>query len=377
MKTLALAALLSLAAFPALAKDDFADAPRAGGIVGQINNVKKQWSGGAQAAPFAFAAPEADLTPEQALQTWSHACPAIAAYRASTHDRAKRGLGVTTHYAPGSSVLSYVGASWYYTWTAAPAAGGAGEFVPLLQYPNPDHRDKDLATLKNDLGALPPGTKHLLGFNEPDLGPKSKADNAPPAPDGAEKLMLRLMGMIPAGVKTELKIGSPALASPVVYRDKRPEVASWQKDYDAAAEHDASSPDARRDFIATHLYSAIVIEKTDSPEAAAAKVKAAAKGFLDRLHTLEDAYPGKEIWITEMGLMDPHGPKSADEVSFGAKDDACFMAETLSALDHDTRVARYAWFNADPAAAKPHFKTLPGTLYSGGKMTPLALLYKQ
>lgn len=377
MKTLSLAALLSLAVFPALAKDDVAGAPQAGGIVGQINGVKKQWSGAAQSAPFASAAPEADLTPEQALQAWSHACPAIAAYRATTHDRAKRGLGVTTHYAPGASVLSYVGASWYYTWTAVPAAGGAGEFVPLLQYPNPDHQDKDLAILKKDLGALPPGTKHLLGFNEPDLGPKSKADNAPPSPDGAEKLMRRLMDMIPPGVKANLKIGSPALASPVIYRDKRDEVASWETDYDAAAAHDASAPDARQDFIATHLYSGIVIEKTDSPEAAAAKVQGVVKNWLDRLHALEAAYPDKEIWITEMGLMDPHGPKSADEVSFGAKDDACFMAETLSAIDRDPRVARYAWFNADPAAPKPLFKTLPGTLYSGGKMTPLALLYKQ
>lgn len=371
MKPLALAALLSLAALPTHAKDDFAATPRAGGIVGQINDVKKQWSGGAQSAPFTAAAPEADLTPEQALQAWSHACPAIAAYRASTHNRDKRGLGVSKHYQPGSSVLSYVGASWYYTWTAEPIPGGSGEFVPLLQYPR--NQDKDIAILKKDLGAIPAGTKHLLGFNEPDIGPKIPDS---PTPDGAEELDVRLMAMIPEHVKSSLKVGSPALASPVVFRNKSFEVSSWETDYDAAA-HKGSSPDARQDFIATHLYAGISIEKTDTPEAAAAKVHVVATHFLDRLHTLEQAYPGKEIWITEMGLMDPQGPKSPEEVSFGAKDDACFMAETLATLDRDPRVARYAWFNADPDNNHPLYKTLPGALYSRGKMTPIALLYKQ
>lgn len=374
MKPLALAALLSLAARPALAKDDFAAKPRAGGIVGQINGVKNKWSGSAQSAPFASGAAQANLPPEQALQAWSHACPAIAAYRATTHDRSKRGLGVSKRYHPGPSVLSYINASWYYTWTGEPIPGGSGEWVPLLQYPH--NQDNDIATLKKDLGAIPPGTRHFLGFNEPDLGPKIK-DNAPPMPGEAEKLMLRLMSFIPAGVKADMKIGSPALASPIVYKNKRNELASWEADYDAAVDHDKSSPDARQDFIATHLYSGIVIDKTDSPEQAAAKVQGVAKAWLDRLRALEAAYPGKKIWITEMGLMDPHAPASADEVSFGAKDDACFMAETLSVVDRDPAVERYAWFNADPGAKEPLFKTLPGALEANGRMTPIALLYSQ
>jgi hypothetical protein len=377
MRTLTLAALLILAAFPARADDEnFAASPREGGILKKIDAAKQRWSGAAQAAPFTPGAPEAALTPEQTLQEWAHACPAIAAYRAARHSPTKRGVGVTAHYTPGPSVLSYVGASWYYTWTAVPAPGAPGEFVPLLQYPSPDNREQDLATLKRDLAALPSGTRNLLGFNEPDLGPKAKAVNAPPSPSEAEELTLKLMAMIPAGVKAGLKIGTPALAVPVEPRDGRPQAAQWLTSYDAAAAR-ASSPDARRDFIAAHLYSNVVVAKTDSPEAAAAKVHAAAKDFLTRLRALEAAYPDKEIWITEMGLMDPHGPKSADAVSFGAKDDACFMAETLSVLDRDPRVARYAWFNADPDAAQPHFKTLPGTLFSAGKMTPIALLYKQ
>ena len=78
-----------------------------------------------------------------------------------------------------------------------------------------------------------------------------------------------------------------------------------------------------------------------------------------------------------MGLMVTHGPKSADEVSFGAKDDACFMAVTLSAVDRDPAVERYAWFNADPGAKKPLYKTLPGALEANGQMTPIALLYSK
>jgi hypothetical protein len=373
MRPLALAVLLPLAAAAARAQD--LNAGTGDGAVSSARDLQKTWgAAGAQAAPFAANKPDARVTPEAALDEWSHACPAIAAYRASPHAARKRGLGVSTHYQPGPAVLSAIGASWYYTWTAVPMTGGKGEFVPLLQYPR--NEKNDIPTLVKDLGALPPGTRYLLGFNEPDIGPKLPD---PPTTQGAESLLARLMPMIPRGIKDDLKIGSPALASPVLYDKaaKRSEVNPWLKTFmDDSAGKAAKAPDERVDFVAAHLYSGIAIAKDDSPQAAAAKVHAAAKGFLDRLDALEAAYPGKDVWITEMGLMD-RDATSADDVKFGPKDDACFMAEVLARLDSDGRVARYAWFNADPAAAKPLFPTLPGTLYKDGKTTPLALLYKQ
>ncbi|HXS99779.1 MAG TPA: glycosyl hydrolase [Elusimicrobiota bacterium] len=368
MKALLLAALLAAPA----AADDFA--PQAGGVVGQMDDVKNKWGGKAQSAPFAAAAPEAELSPEQTLQAWAHACPAIAAYWASSHSPAKRGLGVSKSYSGGAAVLSDVSASWYYTWTAVPLTGGTGEFVPLLQYP---HNEADVAILKKDLGALAPGTGRLLGFNEPDIGPKLPD---PPTTTQAEGLLTRLAGFLPPGLEKSVKLGSPALASPILYdkASKRQEPNPWLSDFMDDSAKAAAAPGRRVDFVAAHLYAGISIEKTDSPELAAAKVQAAVKGFLDRLHALEQAYPDKEIWITEMGLMDTRKTEDIagpDDVHFSPKDDACFMAQTVGAMDADPRVARYAWFNADEA--HPQLKTLPSALLSHGKPTPLALLYKQ
>ena len=193
-------------------------------------------------------------------------------------------------------------------------------------------------------------------------------------------MLARLFPMLPSGLAKNVKIGSPALASPILYdqASKSPKPNPWLKTFMDDAVKAPPASGGRVDFVAAHLYSGIDIVKTDSPADAAAKVQTAVKGFLDRLHALEQAYPDKEIWITEMGLMDKRKTEDIagpDDVHFSAKDDACFMAQTVGAMDGDPRVARYAWFNADEA--HPQLRTLPSALLSHGKPTPLALLYRQ
>lgn len=345
-----------------------------------IDSLKKKWGNGAQAAEFAAGSAGAQASPREALSDWAHDCPDIAAYLASKTSSQKKGLGVSTGYASGPALLSYVRPSWYYTWRAVPIAGAEGEFVPLLQYPR---RPEDVETLMKDLGAIPAGTRNFLGFNEPDIGPKL-GENSPrgaggaegqaalPSPAQAEAKRDSLMPFIPSAVARGLKLGSPALANPVLNGETNPWLQTYMKDSDANA---ASDPDGRTDFIAVHLYSSIAIPDGASPQEAYALVQRSVKGFTDRLKTLEAAYRGKPLWITEMGLEDG-AAKDTKRPRYAPKDDACFMAQVLSVLDNDDKVARYAWFSADPQARSPLYPTVPGALFSNGRPTPLADLYR-
>ena len=291
------------------------------------------------------------------LTEWSRDCPALSSYRDGRKPSPKKGLGVSRHYTSGPDLLRYVGAAWYYDWTAVPIPAAGGEFVPLLQYPQDQSDD---AILARDLGAIPPGTGYLLGFNEPDLGPRRPS---PPTPKEAETVLKRLLPMLSNAAAVGPLIGTPALASPVI----RSTPAPWLSEY--------MGDGAAADFIAAHFYPSIALDPRDSVAERAAKIDRAARTLIDGVKTLESAYPGKNIWITEMGLMDL-AADAAHPARFGAKDEACFMAQVLPALEADPRVARYAWFSADPQAAQPLYPTLPGALFSDGRPTPLAELYR-
>lgn len=293
-----------------------------------------------------------------ALTEWARACPAVAAYLSAPRSAAKRGLGVSRHYASAADLLAYVGASWYYTWTAVGIPGAPGEFVPLLQYPQ---NAADDAVLARDLAAIPAGTVHLLGFNEPDLGPRLPD---PPTPKEAEAVLRRLLPLLSGAAAVGPLVGTPALASPVIGSAPAP----WLSEY--------VGDGAPADFLTAHFYPAFALDPRDAPADAAAKIERAVRTVADGVKTLENAYPGKELWITEMGLMDlAAGP--GRPARFGAGEEACFMAQVLPLLDADPRVARYAWFSDDPQAPRPHDAVLPGALYSNGRPTPLAELYRR
>jgi hypothetical protein len=299
-----------------------------------------------------------DAAPSAAtLAEWSRDCPALSSYLAAKKPSPKKGLGVSRHYASGTDLLAYVGASWYYDWTAVPVPGATGEFVPLLQYPQSANDD---AILAHDLGAIPPGTVNLLGFNEPDLGPRMPA---PPTPKEAETVLKRLLPMLSNTAAVGPLIGTPALASPVIRSAPAPWLAEYMGD------------GAPADFVTAHFYPSIAIGPRDTEAERSAKVDRAARTLIDGVKTLESSYPGKNIWITEMGLMDL-AANAERPARFGPKDEACFMAQVLPPLEADPRVARYAWFSADPQAAQPLYPTLPGALFSGGRPTPLAELYR-
>lgn len=341
-----------------------------------------QWTGAkplmaplALAITVLLASPPAALhaqdAPSQELASWGMQCPAIDERLKTASLSPKRGLGVSAHYAGASDVLSFLQTSWYYTWTARSVAGAQGEFVPLLQYPR---SARDVETLRDQLGSLSQETRHLLGFNEPDYGPRL-AENGPPGPDGqlptpnprlAEAKQDLLLQMIPEETRAGMSVGSPALASPVLGGAS---VASWLKTF----VDDEDAQDAGRvGFIAIHLYASVSSESGETPQQ---KVDRAYSSFARRLRLVEQAFPDKKIWVTEMGFTDLGATRSAP-AAFTAADDACLMARVLPLLDADPRVERYAWFSADPDAAQPLYPTLPGALWSAGQPTALALLYR-
>jgi len=115
-----------------------------------------------------------------------------------------RGFGDGKSQRPEDLAL-LAGPSWWYDWGlepsgAAPAAGGSGqEFVAMAWGKAPDGVPLELALQR---WAPHPTTKHLLGFNEPNLRSQSNLS-------AAEACKLWPV-MVAAAKSHGLKLGSPA-----------------------------------------------------------------------------------------------------------------------------------------------------------------------
>lgn len=228
----------------------------------------------------------------------------------------KKGIGISTNDRHLAIELQESHVSWYYSWGQdKPAGVPAGvEFVPMAW------NGAVAEHLK-----LPPGSKVLLGFNEPDR------------PDQANMTVDQALADWPLLEKPGVAIGSPAPSWWSV---------DWMKQFMQAA----AAQNDRVDFVCIHWYN------VPDPQF-----------FLNTLQQIHDAYH-KPIWITEfaVGLFGPNQPNyTPDQV-------ASFMQAVLPQLEKLPYVQRYAWFPADPHAQPLAASAL---FDDDGSLTPLGKIY--
>jgi hypothetical protein len=206
--------------------------------------------------------------------------------------------GIATNTAPGAAF--YPAVRWWYNWSLSRSGGNTGiEFVPMVW---------GSSTVS---GAIPAGSKYLLGFNEPNF--KAQSNLTPQAAATAWPALQtngRNAGVL-AIVGPALNFCGPAAScngtDPYVYlTDFLTACTSCQVDHVAVHWYD--------DFPSLRAY----IESNSS--------LAGWEQF------------GKPIWLTEFSL---NGNATA------AQQEA-FMRQAIPYLEGHPSVFRYSWFSADP-----------------------------
>jgi hypothetical protein len=208
--------------------------------------------------------------------------------------------------------LAAVGASWTYDWSAESALRGSRvEFVPML-WGAGSVTDATIArlTAERRQGRV----RHLLGFNEPDLGGQANM-----SPAEAIRLWPRLES-------TGLRLGSPAVAS-IWTRSQSDGTKTWLDDFLGRA----TAQGRRVDFVALHFYG----DPTDP-------------GTVDwiarDIRRVHDRW-GLPIWVTETGALPtwkwqgarPHATPTPARLRAHLRR----MKRTLDGLPY---VERWAWF---------------------------------
>lgn len=238
----------------------------------------------------------------------------------------KRGVGESNfNHVEEIEALS-PGVTWTYNWGTNPARyvahllrpGGDMEYVPMVWNGNFSE-----TAIRDSLEKYP-GTKYLLGFNEPNF--KSQANMTPTQ---AAELWPVLEGI---AADYNLKLVSPALNFPdgPINDDHTYQPKEWLDGFIAAYKQLNDGREPQIDFIALHSY-------MNSPVA----LKGYIKDFADTYH--------KKIWLTEFcsweGNVDSIAQLNA-------------MVQKVQNLEQDTMVYRYAWFKAKGTASNPFYRLL-------------------
>jgi hypothetical protein len=240
----------------------------------------------------------------------------------------KRGIAYGYHSDADLAALS-AGIGWWYNWapkpdgtlmTGYPRLGV--EFVPMVW-----GGTFDVANLEKQ---VPPGTKYLLTFNEPNFGAQA---NLTPAQAAA------LWPKIEMFAKARgMKIVSPAVnycGSPCNETD--PFV--WLQKFFAAC------TGCQVDYVAMHWY-------------------ACTKAALTTTLAKYEQQFGKPLWVTEFSCLDePNRVNDAGELAY--------MKEAVAVLEADPMVFRYAWFSGRFANTPVVNLLAPAS----GQLTPLGQQY--
>lgn len=228
------------------------------------------------------------------------------------------------------------GVSWYYNWGNVPGKGYQDEvinfkgmeFVPMVWNGNYS-ADNIREYVKSH-----PGTKYLLGFNEPNftkqanMTPQQAAELWPAVKALADELNLQLV--------------APALN----YSPNPPynSPTKWMDEFVALVGLDAF------DFTAIHNYGGLTVMKQLATE-------------------FHDKY-GKPVWVTEFCLWPNEGDPN-DYVS--PENQISSMVETVEWLEKTDWIFRYAWFKPignSNATKGPNYGLLE---HPGGGTTPWLL----
>jgi hypothetical protein len=216
--------------------------------------------------------------------------------------------------------------SWYYNWRAyAPddADTVAIEYVPMVW------GEEFLEEAIANGWTAPPNSKHLLGFNEPDI-----PEQANMTPERAATLWPKIEALA-RSKQPRLLIGSPAVVD-----------LEWLDSFLSLCEGCVV------DFLAFHAYTAT------------------GAAFIERVRAFHTRFPDWSIWITEMGYgytQDPTNSLKAYQME----------VESTQFLDAQDYVQRYSWFGmCDGPGSETTYGIGPAcadTDTTTGAFTPLAL----
>jgi hypothetical protein len=236
----------------------------------------------------------------------------------------KRGVAAnaapTAAFSPSASTT---GIAWWYNWATKPPAGAAAiPFVPMIW--GAGSLDAQIA----------PGSKYLLGFNEPNFTTQSDLTPTQAAADWPEVEAIAASQNLPI-VSPAVNFCSPCSDPSVT------DPYTWLKDFFAACN------DCKVDYIAVHWYNCDLpslqgyIEGND----------AGLQGFVQF---------GKPIWLTEFSC----GPSSTVDQQ------KAYMQAAVPYLESNPLVMKYAWFSADGIAT-----ALLADPDAGGSLTELGQTY--
>jgi len=229
----------------------------------------------------------------------------------------KRGIAANT--APGAAF--YPAVRWWYKWSLTPSGGNSGiEFVPMIWGSSPVN------------GAIPTGSRYLLGFNEPNF--MSQANLTPQAAASAWP-MLQANGR---------KAGVTAIVGPAMNFCGPAASCNGTDPYVYLKDFLSACSGCEVDHIAVHWYNC------DLPSL---------KAYIESNSSLAGWLQfGKPIWLTEF---------SCDGSATAAQQEA-FMRAAIPYLESQPNVFRYSWFSADPI---PNAKLIN----SDGSPTALGQVY--
>ncbi|THW93252.1 hypothetical protein D6C90_07609 [Aureobasidium pullulans] len=195
--------------------------------------------------------------------------------------------------------------SWAYNWYQTPGSGfnPALEYVPML-WSNASDLLRDWPT--NAQAAINAGSKHLLGFNEPDLCVAGAGASCMEM-DFAVKAWKQYM---------EPFAGKALLGSPAVTNGGSPLGLTWLSNFMG------NCTGCHIDFINIHWYS---------------NKWAGANYFKQQVQAAHAMSGGRPVWITEFGLDNSDGTYTTAELQ-------SFLEEVMTWMDETDYVQRYAYF---------------------------------
>lgn len=209
--------------------------------------------------------------------------------------RALKGLGYGTSSGDGAAArLKSVNTQWNYGWSAKYSLTPTN-FIPMVR--DADYVDKDILNIRAQLSTTK--TKHLLGFNEPDLSSQANM-----SVDEAIRLWPKLES-------TGLRLGSPATIKPN---------ALWMDEFMTKAK----AKGLRIDFVTMHCY--------QWPNAGS---------FFTKLDTLHDKW-GLPIWVTEYAVADWNATATRKNIYSRTQVNE-YMQETVEGMRARPYVERFAW----------------------------------
>jgi Glycosyl hydrolase catalytic core len=239
--------------------------------------------------------------------------PADGAVTGVTGTRCKRGMATNT--APSSAFApsaSLPGVAWWYDWSNQASSGGSGngaaiEFDPMLW---------GGASLN---GAIPAGSRYLLGFNEPNFKAQANLTAAQAAADWPT---------------VEAKANGIPIVSPAVNYCGSASNSSGCSDpsvtdpYTYLKDFFADCAGCKVDHVAVHWYNC------DLPS-----LRAYLEGNVDAGGGLQGFVQfGKPIWLTEFACDSSHS----------VADQQAYMQAAVPYLEGNPHVFRYSWFSASP-----------------------------